>query len=436
MATEPCGVMGQNEDHPELIKEREIPAEETQKQTNKEKQGDAAVMANQEAGISTPNGIEKEEGGSLHVVEKDLDEFVDSVTEVAPSALPEKSPEEAKNPLSVKAPMKAPRAEQIAEKVLRAEKVPEKAPQAEKIPGREKTPEPKAARAEKAPRPQEKKPPEKARPAAPAAKPVRRKTEARGKDTVPWEGLTLNKCLLVASLVAFLSVGCQVFQEIIEYSENVIKTELEAWTSESGVGELEERWFYERWLDWSDDEEPLEMEEDEEEEEEEEEEVLEIEGEEEEEEEEPELTDIEEKEEEEEGEQTEEVPVSKGSPRKSREKAVRREKISRGRARKDHEPVGKEREEEEEEEEEEPPSHGLRHRREGKAKREPQRQEEERKSHHREERDRGKGHPKPERDSRPRRLEPKITPRLSSSLSKEGAHKFGRHKVREAQRQD
>ncbi|XP_072834166.2 junctional sarcoplasmic reticulum protein 1 isoform X2 [Pogona vitticeps] len=434
MATEPCGVMGQNEDHPELIKEREIPAEETQKQTNKEKQGDAAVMANQEAGISTPNGIEKEEGGSLHVVEKGLDEFVDSVTEVAPSGLPEKSPEEAKNPLSVKAPMKAPRAEQIAEKVLRAEKVPEKAPQAEKIPGREKTPEPKAARAEKAPRPQEKKPPEKARPAAPAAKPVRRKMEARGKDTVPWEGLTLNKCLLVASLVALLSVGCQVFQEIIEYSENVIKTELEAWTSESGVGELEERWFYERWLDWSDDEEPLEMEEDEEEEEEEE--VLEMEGEEEEEEEEPELIDIEEKEEEEEEEETEEVPVSKGSPRKSREKAVQREKISRGRARKDHEPVGKEREEEEEEEEEEPPSHGLRHRREGKAKREPQRQEEERKSHHREERDRGKGHPKPERDSRPRRLEPKITPRLSSSLSKEGAHKFGRHKVREAQRQD
>lgn len=32
------------------------------------------------------------------------------------------------------------------------------------------------------------------------------------KEESPWEGLTLNKCILVASFVALLSMGFQVFQ--------------------------------------------------------------------------------------------------------------------------------------------------------------------------------------------------------------------------------
>lgn len=78
-------------------------------------------------------GIEKEERNKLHVIEKDLDEFVDSMTEVVPTALPE-----AERPV--------PRAEQVAEKVLRAEKVVPRAPRVEKV--AEKVPE-KVSRAEK-----------------------------------------------------------------------------------------------------------------------------------------------------------------------------------------------------------------------------------------------------------------------------------------------
>uniref|UniRef100_A0A8C0JBA6 Junctional sarcoplasmic reticulum protein 1 n=1 Tax=Chelonoidis abingdonii TaxID=106734 RepID=A0A8C0JBA6_CHEAB len=51
---------------------------------------------------------------------------------------------------------------------------------------------------------------------SPPPPPVKRKAEPRTigpmKEEVPWECLTLNKCILIASFVALLSMGFQVFQ--------------------------------------------------------------------------------------------------------------------------------------------------------------------------------------------------------------------------------
>uniref|UniRef100_A0A7M4FWZ7 Junctional sarcoplasmic reticulum protein 1 n=1 Tax=Crocodylus porosus TaxID=8502 RepID=A0A7M4FWZ7_CROPO len=82
--------------------------------------------------------------------------------------------------------------------------------------------------------------------------PVRRKAEPRtvgpAKEELLWDGLTLNKCILIASFIALLSMGFQVFQG---------KTHLPA-----GAGARPcllppqaEPWFLKRWLGRSEPEE-------------------------------------------------------------------------------------------------------------------------------------------------------------------------------------
>ncbi|XP_066491852.1 junctional sarcoplasmic reticulum protein 1 isoform X3 [Tiliqua scincoides] len=390
MATGPYKVLETNKQDPDSL--TDVPVQKESKQfKGDQKAADSEVPASKEEVNNTPNGLEKAEANKLHVIEQDLDEFVDSMTEPT-LAVP---PEVEKEPGPSRAPEKLPRAEQVAEKVLRAEKVAERTPRVEKLTGVEKAAE-KPLRMEKAPEKAPRvekvaektlrveKPAEKARPAAPAPRtaPIKRKTVAGpAKDTLPWEGLTLNKCILVASFIALLSVGCQVVQDIIEFGGDILEAELRAWTLQEGSphegsgGELEQLWFYERWFNWSGLDELPEIEEEEEEEEE----LIETEEEsieQEEEEEEPAPIEIEEEEEDEEEEEPtkdeEEEPAAKVEPKKSRERA-RREKPSKDKAFRGHK------------EEEEKHHFGKRHRREGKGKEEPHQREEGKRHHHKHE---------------------------------------------------
>ncbi|PKU30107.1 junctional sarcoplasmic reticulum protein 1-like [Limosa lapponica baueri] len=62
-------------------------------------------------------------------------------------------------------------------------------------------------------------------PPVPRSLPVQRKVEPPSLDPAEepllWEGLTLNKCILVASVVALLSVTFQVLQEVVSPKEEV-----------------------------------------------------------------------------------------------------------------------------------------------------------------------------------------------------------------------
>ncbi|XP_053147856.1 junctional sarcoplasmic reticulum protein 1 isoform X1 [Hemicordylus capensis] len=459
MATGPCEILERDEEGTESLKELPAQKESIQKPLKEDGKADAKTAASKEEVNGTPNGLEKEDTNKLHVITKDLDEFVDSMSEATPAALPGRSLEADKHPAPQKAPEKLPRAEQVAEKVLRAER----APWAEKVPGTEKTPEklPRAEKApEKAPRAEKvsektlraEKPAEKARPAASSAPrtiPAKRKVAAGPpKDTLPWEGLTLNKCIVIASFLALLSVGCQVAQDLIDLGGEVLHAELSAWTAQEGsVGEVEELWFYERWFQWTDLDEPPDVDEEEEEE------PIEIEEEEEE-----EPTTETEEEEEEEGEE----PAAKVEPRKSRERA-KREKPSKDKAPRGRKVPLHEEEEEEEEEEEKHQVGKHRHREskgkearhpreEGKARQRkhevPPSKEHKRERHpqedgrgrHKAERDRGKGRPlKHERDSKPHPHEDKDRkprPVVPRAFFKDGAHQARKPRLQEGKRHD
>ncbi|XP_061457945.1 junctional sarcoplasmic reticulum protein 1 isoform X2 [Rhineura floridana] len=424
MATGPCEELEWSKECLDSLKEPPVQKEGLQKPLKEDSKEDVTIPAPKEIN-STPNGTEKGDANKLHLVGENVDEFVDSVSDAAPSMVPEQEP------------AKLPRAEQVAEKVLRAEKVVERTPRAEKSPGMEKAVE-KVTRVEKASRVEKtvraEKPAEKVRLAAPAAAKsvtAKRKVEVRpagpAKDTLPWEGLTLNKCLLVASFVALLSVSCQVAQDIIEYGGEVLEAELNAWTSqESSVGEVEELWFYERWFNWSDSDEPPDAEEEEE--------PIEM-GEEEMEEEEEEM-----EEEEEEMEEEEEEAGAEVKPRKSQDKVRRRERLSKD---KGHKASEQEEEEEEEEDEEEEPAPSKRPPRKGKEQRrlqeetrgrQPRHEAKEPKREHRpqedpkDERGRGKGQPhaKPQRDHKAHPHEQRGRKPWRLQPPKESGHKFGK----------
>ncbi|KAM6463966.1 junctional sarcoplasmic reticulum protein 1 isoform 2-T2 [Liasis olivaceus] len=455
MATGPSELLEQSEECTDFVKELLTQKEDIQNHLKEGSKEDAKIPASQGEVNGKTNEIEEEEKSKLHILEKDLDEFVDSMTEATPSVLPKKSLEAEKHLLPEMAPAKLPRAEQVAEKVLRAEKVVERAQRVEKPPALEKVAE-KVPRVEKAPQVEKavraEKTAEKPHLAAPRTVSVRRKAESRAaKDTLPWEGLTLNKCILVASFLALLSVSCQVVQEVIEYGGTVLEAELSAWTTqEDSAGEQEELWFYERWFDWSDMDEPPEVEEEE---------LLEVEEEEEAPSEEDggektEPVETEEKEAEvaDEEAEIEEEPVTKVSPRKSQEK-VRRETPSKNKGRK-----GRKAEEEEEEEEKKKHLQDRRHRREGKGKEKQQedrkthrhkhdeaahpskahKQEhhspDEKKGHSKGERGKGRGHLKHERDQKDRK--PWQTQKPFFSPPKDSAQTFGRHKFQEWKRHD
>ncbi|KAL8177769.1 UNVERIFIED_CONTAM: hypothetical protein K2H54_018381 [Gekko kuhli] len=509
MATGSCEALERNEECPDSVKGLSVQKESIQQQLKEDRKEDAKIPTNKEEVNGTPNGIEKKGKDQLHIIEKDLDEFVDSMTEVMPEELPDAE----KHLGAERVPEKLPRAEQVAEKVLRAEKVAERAPQVEKLPGTEKGAEKsphvekvaeKAPRAEKVPEkapraekavektPRAEKPAEKTRPAgspgwggttrvpnvcwevqgknttAPKAVPKRRAAASPAKDTLPWEGLTLNKCILVACVLGLLSVSCQVVQDFLDFGDDVPVTEPgslippESSPEEGGLaGEIEELWFYERWLRWPEDYEPPEPEEEEEEElepveiEEEEEEPTEIEEEEEPTEEEEEPT-----EEEEEAEE----PVTKAEPRKSREKirgeakTGRREKSFKDKAPKDRKahkeekkeekrPSGKHHRRESSEKEQRkhhweegkgrPPKHELAHFKEHK--RHPQ---DEGKGRHKEERGgRSEGrHPRQEQDSKhhPHEFKGRKPWHVQRPFfsQKDSGHKSGKHKFQEGKRHD
>ncbi|KAM3856051.1 junctional sarcoplasmic reticulum protein 1 [Vipera latastei] len=458
MATGPSEQLEQSEERPDFVKELLTQKEGIQNHLKEDHKKDAKIPASQEEVNGSTNGLEEEQKNKLHIVEKDLDEFVDSLTEVPTSGLPKISTDKEKHLATEMAAAKLPRAEQVAEKVLRAERVVERAQRVEKLPVLEKVAE-KVPRVEKAPQVEKpvraEKTAEKPHLSAPKIVSVKRKTESRAaKDTLPWEALTLNKCVLVATFLALLSVSCQVVQEAIEYGGAVLEAELSAWTTqEDSPGEQEELWFYERWFDWSDMDEPPEIEE-EEELLEVEEELLEVKEEEKEGEEAP-LEDGEDgeegtapvetkEEEEEEEEETEEEPLPKRGLRKIQEK-IKRETPSKSKSRKDR----KVQEEEEKD---------RRHRWERKGK---EKQQEDRKTHrhkhgdtvpplkeHKEEHPspgkrrgpskdehgKGKGHLKHERDPKDRK--PWQIQKTFFPSSKDGAQRFGRHKSQELKRHD
>ncbi|XP_015665517.1 junctional sarcoplasmic reticulum protein 1 isoform X1 [Protobothrops mucrosquamatus] len=455
MATGPSEQLEQSEEQPDFVKELLTQKEGIQNHLKEDNKKDAKIPASQEEVNGSTNGLEEEQKNKLHVVEKDLDEFVDSLTEVPTSGLPKKPPDEEKHLVTEMAAAKLPRAEQVAEKVLRAERVVERAQRVEKPPVLEKVAEKvprveKAHQVEKAVRAE--KTAEKSHLAALKIVSVKRKTESRAaKDTLPWEPLTLNKCILVATFLALLSVSCQVVQEAIEYGGAVLEAELNAWTTqEDSPGEQEELWFYERWFDWSDMDEPPEIEEEEFLEVEEE--LLEVE----EEEKEAPLEDGEEgtepveiKEEEEEEEETEEESLPKRGLRKMQEK-IKRETPSKSKSQKDRKV--------QEKEEEKKHLPDRRHHWEGKGK---EKQQEDRKTHrhkhgdtapplkeHKEkhplldkrrgsskdEHGKGKGHLKHEKDPKDRK--PWQIQKNFFPSPKESTQRFGRHKSQELKRHD
>ncbi|KAH1174688.1 hypothetical protein KIL84_008679 [Mauremys mutica] len=161
---------------------------------------DAEVPQSEEEVNRSSHGIEKERN-TLHVIEKDLDEFVESITDtpVVPAIT-----------------------------VTRVERVEEPASSAS--------------------------------PQVPKTLPVKRKAEPHTigprKEEVPWEGLTLNKIILIASFVALLSMGFQVFQDVIDVDDEVPEAEPSLRAQpvrrlpEDGAGERGELRFFKSWLSW------------------------------------------------------------------------------------------------------------------------------------------------------------------------------------------
>ncbi|CAM2109360.1 unnamed protein product [Caretta caretta] len=200
MATGTCEVLERDLECPEAIEELPGLAESIPRLSREDVRKDAEVPQSEEELNSSSHGIEKEERNTLHVVEKDLDEFVESMID-------------------------APVTEKT---VTRVEMVEETASSAS--------------------------------PQVPKTLPTKRKAEpctiGPMKEESPWEGLTLNKCILVASFVALLSMGFQVFQDVIDIDDEVPETQPRLWAQperslpEDGAGERGELWFFKNWLSW------------------------------------------------------------------------------------------------------------------------------------------------------------------------------------------
>ncbi|XP_019368884.1 PREDICTED: junctional sarcoplasmic reticulum protein 1 isoform X2 [Gavialis gangeticus] len=107
-------------------------------------------------------------------------------------------------------------------------------------------------------------------PPVPKTLPVRRKAEPRtvspAKEELLWDGLTLNKCILIASFIALLSMGFQVFQDVVDEDDEVPEAAPSLWVQpessipEDSTSELAEPWFLKRWLGRSEPEEAEETE--------------------------------------------------------------------------------------------------------------------------------------------------------------------------------
>ncbi|XP_073542500.1 junctional sarcoplasmic reticulum protein 1 [Phyllobates terribilis] len=68
----------------------------------------------------------------------------------------------------------------------------------------------------------------------------------RDEEFSPWNGITLNRCLVVAAVAALLSMGFQVLQDAVD--DDLADVEAEAWIPADQTDELSEPWFFEAWF--------------------------------------------------------------------------------------------------------------------------------------------------------------------------------------------
>ncbi|XP_053318437.1 junctional sarcoplasmic reticulum protein 1 [Spea bombifrons] len=79
----------------------------------------------------------------------------------------------------------------------------------------------------------------------------------RDDDAPPWNGITLNRCLVVAAFLALLSVGFQVVQDAVDMDDELAEVEAGLWTPHDTTDQQQpEPWFFEGWFSTSPGEEP------------------------------------------------------------------------------------------------------------------------------------------------------------------------------------
>ncbi|XP_075060818.1 junctional sarcoplasmic reticulum protein 1 [Mixophyes fleayi] len=70
----------------------------------------------------------------------------------------------------------------------------------------------------------------------------------KDEDVAPWNGITLNRCLVVAAVAALLSVGFQVLQDAVDSDDDLGEIEAEPWTPLNPNEQSPEPWFFEGWF--------------------------------------------------------------------------------------------------------------------------------------------------------------------------------------------
>eukprot|EP00079_Xenopus_tropicalis_P011753 XP_002937975.1 PREDICTED: neurofilament heavy polypeptide-like [Xenopus tropicalis] len=88
---------------------------------------------------------------------------------------------------------------------------------------------------------------------APKSTPVKKKLEPKSvgpmkeEESAFWNGITLNRCLVIAAFAALISVGFQVLQEVGDDDEST-DLENEPWTPSDPNDQLSDPWFFEGWF--------------------------------------------------------------------------------------------------------------------------------------------------------------------------------------------
>ncbi|KAM4706772.1 junctional sarcoplasmic reticulum protein 1 [Discoglossus pictus] len=89
---------------------------------------------------------------------------------------------------------------------------------------------------------------------APKAAVAKKKSEPKNlgpvkeEDSAPWNGVTLNRCLVVAAIAALLSMGFQVLQEVVDTDDGLTEFEAGPWIPSDPNDQLPEPWFFEGWF--------------------------------------------------------------------------------------------------------------------------------------------------------------------------------------------
>ncbi|KAJ1084998.1 hypothetical protein NDU88_005135 [Pleurodeles waltl] len=92
----------------------------------------------------------------------------------------------------------------------------------------------------------------------PVKKRLEPKTLGPMREPEPWDWISLNKCLVVASFLALLSMGFQVLQDVVDPEDdlpelgNGLLMRPECCTPQVPHDELPEPWFFESWFEASD----------------------------------------------------------------------------------------------------------------------------------------------------------------------------------------